>query len=33
MQRSDFVAPETGTLIPTIQNQYAFVPAALPPNC
>jgi len=32
MQRSDFVAPETGTLIPTIQNQYAFVPAPLPPN-
>ncbi len=32
MQRSAFVTTETGTLVPTIQNQLAFVPAPLPPN-
>ncbi|QCI98869.1 Fic family protein [Agrobacterium larrymoorei] len=31
MHRSSFTSNETGILVPTIQNQYAFVPAPLPP--
>lgn len=32
MNRSDFTAPTTGALVPTIERQFAFVPAPLPPQ-
>ncbi|ARM11349.1 MULTISPECIES: Fic family protein [Rhizobium] len=32
MQRSEFIAPDTGTLVATIDNQFAFIPSPLPPK-
>ncbi|WP_018700688.1 Fic family protein [Amorphus coralli] len=32
MDKSDFIAPETGSLVPTLSRQLAFVPAPLPPR-